>query len=447
MIWAVVAMLAMGFAGAQLAGLDPRIATAALVALAVFLWATLVVPEYLTALLFFAAVLVTGIASEGAVLAGFSSKAIWLVFAGIILGEAIQQHDFGKSIFDRLLGRLRSYGTLIWLVAVAGLMLAFVIPSAMGRVVLTAPLAIGLCDQLGFGKDAPERSGVYLATILGTTLPAFSILTSNVPNLVLLGAMEAAFGVTVSYGDYFVLNFPVLGIGAFLMTPMLILVLFPGRIDARDKVAEPAPWTPGQKKLAALLCATLALWASDELHGISPAWIGLCAAILCMAPGGLVSPAIFKKLNFGPWFFVAGAIGLGAVVAESGLGEVMWSRLAALLPLADLPAPAQFAALVSSSILLGAFATLPAAPSVYTPLAESIAATIGWPLQSVILAEVPSFVFFAFPYQAPPVLVGLILLKVPLGRAAKLLGIHFVAGVIVVIPLHYLWGRALGVFP
>ena len=71
-----------------------------------------------------------------------------------------------------------------------------------------------------------------------------------------------------------------------------------------------------------LLLATLAFWATDNLHGISAAWIGLAAALICLAPRiGAIEPSALTKLNFGPWFFVAGAISLGAVVRDSGLGR------------------------------------------------------------------------------------------------------------------------------
>ena len=55
--------LLLGLAGAALAlaGADVRFAAALIVAATVFLWATLVVPEYYTALVFIAAVLVLGL--------------------------------------------------------------------------------------------------------------------------------------------------------------------------------------------------------------------------------------------------------------------------------------------------------------------------------------------------------------------------------------------------
>ena len=96
---------------------------------------------------------------------------------------------------------------------------------------------------------------------------------------------------------------------------------------------------------------------------------------------------------------------------------------------------------------LAEFTTLPAAPSVFTPLAASIAQTIGWSVDGVVLAQIPSFVIFALPHQAPPVLVGLTLLKIPLREAMRFFIFSFLLGAVVLIPPALLLGTLFGLFP
>jgi hypothetical protein len=424
------------------------LSTALLAILVAFLWATLAIPAELTALLFFTALLLTGLAPDHVALAGFESKAVWLVFAGLVLSEMIGRHDMGHALFDRLLGRLGSYRQLVWLVAVTGLTMAFLIPSAMGRVLLLAPLVLALADRLGFAEDDPRRHGLFLGAVLGTVVPAFTIITSNVPNLVLMGAAEAIYGRTLTYGEYLALNFPVLGFGAFLLVPILVLHLFPGEARISLPETRPAPWTRDQVKIGVLLAVTLAFWTTDKLHGIPSAWIGLAAAVFALMPGvGLLPPQAIGRINFGPWFFAAGSIGLGGVVSHSGLGDLLWNHIAAAVPLEGLPAPAKYAVAQVSAMILASVTTLPAIPAVFTPLAGAIAASLDWPLDAVLLAQVPAFVIFAFPFQAPPVLVGLTFLGVPLAAAMKLMLRYFLLAALLLSPLHYLWGRLLGVFP
>jgi di/tricarboxylate transporter len=59
-------------------------------AIAILLWATSALPEYLTALLFFAAVAVFRAAPADVLFSGFQSEAFWLVLGGFVLGAAIR---------------------------------------------------------------------------------------------------------------------------------------------------------------------------------------------------------------------------------------------------------------------------------------------------------------------------------------------------------------------
>jgi di/tricarboxylate transporter len=436
------------FVVAFAAGASPLVSIAILALLTAFLWATLAIPAELTALVFFLALLLAGLAPDHVVLAGFESKAIWLVFAGLVLSEAIGRHDMGHAIFDRLLGRLSSYPQLIWLVASTGLIMAFFIPSAMGRVLLLAPLVVALADRLGFAENDPRRHGLFLATVLGAVVPAFTIITSNVPNLVLMGAAEAIYDRTLTYGEYLALNFPVLGLGTFVLIPSLVLLLFPGERGLTLQALRPTPWTRDQIRIFCVLAVILAFWTTDKLHGISSAWIGLAAAVFMLMPGvGLLPAQTIGKINFGPWFFVAGSIGLGGVVSHSGLGDLLWGQVATVVPFEGLPNPLKFAVIQLSATILAVVATLPAIPAVFTPLVGSIADSLDWPLDAVLLAQVPAFVIFAFPFQAPPVLVGLTVLGVPLKVAMRLMLRYFIVAALVLSPLHYLWGRLLSVFP
>ncbi|MEQ9607278.1 MAG: hypothetical protein RLN99_06385, partial [Kiloniellaceae bacterium] len=140
-------------------------------------------------------------------------------------------------------------------------------------------------------------------------------------------------------------------------------------------------------------------------------------------------------------------IGLGGVVSHSGLGALVWGQIAAVVPLEGLSNPAKYAVVQGSAMLMATVTTLPAIPAVFTPLAGAIAESLDWPLDAALLAQVPAFVIFGFPFQAPPVLVGLTFLGVPFSAAMRVMLRYLVIAALVLSPLHYLWGRLLGVFP
>lgn len=55
------------------------------VGITILLWATSLLPEFITALLFFAVAMVAKIAPPHVIFGGFASSAFWLVFSGFVL--------------------------------------------------------------------------------------------------------------------------------------------------------------------------------------------------------------------------------------------------------------------------------------------------------------------------------------------------------------------------
>jgi di/tricarboxylate transporter len=124
---------------------------AGVIVVAIGLWATAVVPEYFTSIIFFfLAVTLTG-APPNVVFSGFYSSAAWLVFGGLVIGFAVQTTGLGARIAGTLLGYFRgSYLGIIVRTVVAASLMAFFIPSNMGRIMIMVPIFLRLADRLGF---------------------------------------------------------------------------------------------------------------------------------------------------------------------------------------------------------------------------------------------------------------------------------------------------------
>lgn len=451
----IAAALALACAGAATfawvsSGAPVQLVLAAwVIGIAIFLWASAVVPEYVTALVLFFLAVLTQTAPPSVVFSGFHSTAVWLVFGGLILGLSVQQSGIAdRAVALALRAGHTSYRSLIWSLAVVGLGLAFVVPSAMGRVMIMIPIVIALAERMGFAAGSNGRTGMVLAVGLGTMLPAFGILPSNVPNMAMMGAAGSIYGLDFQYGDYFLLNFTVLGFLTFLAVPMVIIRLFSQDLPAAPERPDAPPWTAPERRLVIILAITIVFWASDFAHGVSPAWVALGAAIACLTPRlGVIEPAALTRVNFGPWIFVAGVIGLGAIASHSGLADRVGQLMVSAFDLGALATWQQFAGIVAMGMVTGVVTSLPAAPAVMTPLAQSLAATTGWPLESVLMAQVPTWAIFAFPYQAPPLVVALALGGVAMSRAIPVMLVLLVFGIAVTLPAHFLWMRALGVLP
>ncbi len=339
-----------------------------------------------------------------------------------------------------------TYWGLVAGVVVVGVALSFAMPSSMGRVALFVPIVVALTERLGLAEGSAGRTGILLAAALGVILPGFAILPSNVPNLVMLGAAEQVHGVTPSYAAYLVLHFPVLGALKAVAIVALVLVLYPARLAPPLAGQAAPPPRADERRLAALLALTLILWLTDAWHGISPAWIGMAAALACLAPGlRLVSvDELTSGRLFAPMLHVAAIMGLGGVVAASGLGEVLGAALAEAAGLAPGAGGRNFAALVGGQSLIGLATLLTGLPAVMTPLAADLGEASGLPLMTVLMTEVLAFSNVILPYQLAPLIIALRLAGVRTAEAAKLTLALAAFTLAVLMPLDYLWWRLLG---
>lgn len=428
---------------------EPASAAHAL-ALGVFgvgLWATGALPEYVTAMAFFLLAMLFKVAPADVVFSGFHSTAFWLVLGGLVAGVAVKRTGLGERIARHLAGSFgTSYPGIIAGLVSVGVALAFLMPSSMGRVVLMIPIATALADHFGFDEGRPGRTGIVLAAVLGCHMPTFTILPANVPNLVLLGAAETLQGVTLMYGRYLLLHFPVLGLLKAVLIVLVIARMFPDKPSPRAETAGLGAMSKDEGRLALLLALALAFWVTDFLHHISPAWIMLAAALVCLLPAvGLVPMAAFnQQLNFGSLLYVAGIMGLGAVVAHSGLGEVLGGGLLAWFPLQPGAAAHNFFSLAAMSSLIGLATTLPGTPAVMTPLADEMARAAGLSVEAVLMTQVLGFSTMLLPYQSAPLVVGMQLGNVPMAAAVKVTLILALMTVLLLLPLDFLWWRLLG---
>ncbi|MCA8909854.1 MAG: anion permease [Rhodospirillaceae bacterium] len=419
-------------------------------------WATGALPEFLTSLVFFLTAMLLAIAPPAVVFSGFTSNALWLVFGGLVLAGAVDLTGLGRALAVRIAGGTdRAYWQIIAGLVTLAMLLAFLVPSTMGRVLLMVPLVLALADRMGYPRGSKGRTGMLLAPILATYLVACTILPANVPNLVLIGASETVLGNTIRYGDYFLLHFPVLGALKAVLLVAIISLMFGHRPEpeASPPVAAGAPAlddrrVPGPARLlAVVLLVTLACWATDSLHGISPAWVALAAAIICLWPGAGLLPAdaLARHVSLVPFVYVSGVLGVARLIDASGLGAWLSDQLLAVLPVAGASDGLVFASLSSLAVVIGMVATMPAIPATLTSLAPDVSQITGWSDYAVTMTQVMGYSTVVLPYQVPPLIVGMAISGVPVRSAVRTILILAAVTVVLLWPLAFLWWHVLGV--
>lgn len=434
---------------------DPLVLRAAAVVIAALgLWASAVIPEPVTAIAFFLALIVLGIVKPPVAFAGFHASAFWLVFGGMVLGLSVKKTGLGLRLARTLVGRVGSgYLALCVGIAAVAMALAFLMPSSTGRVMLLIPVVLSMADHLGYRQGERGRTGLVLLTGMVCFNPPTAVLPAVVPNMVLMGAAETMYGVHFQYLPWLIAHFPTTG----LLKTMLIVgccwVLFRQQPQPEDdaSLGEHTPLSSDEKRLLVILMLTLGLWVTDSLHGVSPAWVAMAAGLACLLPGTgarapLISLEAFQKgVNFSFLLHVAGLLSLGTVVAQTGLGDALGQWLIGVVPLWPDHPVGNFFALAGIATTTGLITTLPGVPAVLAPLADQLSAASGLSIQTVLMIQVIGYSTVVLPFQVPPLIAAMHLGGIPAGQGARLTLSVFVLALILVWPLTTLWWTALSI--
>lgn len=420
---------------------------AAVVFFTMALLATGVLSEYVTALLFFLVATLLAIAPPEVVFSGFASSTVWLVFGGLLIAEAVNSTGLGRRLAHGLIGaRTLSYERLIAITVMFSTALAFVMPATLGRILLLLPVLGALAEQNGLTRGSKGMNGVYLAAIMSTYQCGTAVLPANAPNLVLAGAAETLYGVRLTYAEYLVVQFPVMGLLKGVVIGLLTCwTLRESTRNVADERESP-PMTAAERRLAAILALALSMWVTDFAHGIQPGWIALAAGLACILPGiGVLPPgALNERVRLGSFFYVAAVLGLGSVLSQSGLAGQMGNGLSGLLRLEPGSDFVNFAALSILASAAGLLTTNPVQPALLAPLAGQFAAAAGWPIEAALMTIAVGFTTIILPYQVPPVMVGLQAAGLDLRTTLRFTTPLALFSLLVLIPLDYGWWRLIG---
>ncbi len=423
--------------------------TGALLVLVMGLWAIGTLPEYFVALIFFTLAILLGVATPAVIFSGFASGTLWLVLGGLVIAEAVRSTGLGERIARVALGtQTLTYRQLITAAVLVSLVLSFLMPATVARILLLVPIMAAVAERHGLLRGSMGYTGVMLATILATFQCGTAILPANAPNLVLAGAAETLYDVHLIYAEYLWSQFPVMGLIKGWLIMVMICRLCPAQTQAGAMVAELSPMSAEEKRLAVIVFASLALWATDFLHGIRPGWIALAAAVIALMPRiGAVPVTMFQeRVRFGTFFYIGAILGLGAVMIETGLSVAIGNAVLSLFRLEPGEDAANFAVLSLISTFAGLITTNPSQPALLAPLAGHFAEAADWPLKTALMTLAVGFSTVILPYQVPPVVVGLQVAQLSVQTAMRVTVPLAAISVITLIPLQYFWWKLIGYF-
>ncbi len=385
--------------------------------------------------------------------AAFSGKAIWLIFAGMALSLSITETPLGARLASLFLGRVRSYGRLLLGLHLLGILSAILIPSGMIRIVILMPLVISLLKALGEKPASPVSAALVLSLACSTYYGGTGILTASVPNLVVLGVMESR-EVQVYWGQWAGYLFPVFGLIRTGCCYVLIRLVYstPQALAFSSTSAEvshvPEKTTPAEKKSLAVLVLGILLWATDALHGIHPAYIGLFLVLLCYLPGwGPLSPKQLKGVNFPILIYVAAMFAVGHALETTGTSLRLARAMADWLDLLQQPPAVRLGAITGLMAPFNFLTDTAAIAGILTPVLLDIGAGLGLQATHIGLSVAIGTSLVFIPYQAAPFVLAYSFRYARMGQFILLMSLLSVATLILLLPLNLLYWHVTGLLP
>ncbi|WP_380676190.1 SLC13 family permease [Salinigranum sp. GCM10025319] len=385
-------------------GMDAGGILVVIVAVAVMFWMTNVLDPTLVGLFVIGSIWLTQ--SGERALVGFTYPATWLVVFGIVMGEAIQSSGLSDRLehvlYDLVLPTdgvatpERVYRKLLVALCLVGAALAIVVPSAMVRVLLLAPIVSDIGARFSREK---ARIGVFTAPLVATYYSGTGVLTGSLPNVVVVDILRTSGGVEVSWLEWFLTMFPLMGLARALLVAAVVARLCrpagtefdapdPSRTDSVDRSG----------RMTLLLFLGVGIWLTDAWHGLHPAFGAVVVVLLALLPPiGILSSGALADVDVSIALFVAAVFAIADGLTATGV-----AGQAAQTLLGTVPQPTSLAGglvlafgftLVSMLFVEGV-----AVASILTPvLLESVPALDA---TAVVMAEAVALGTYFFPYQS-----------------------------------------------
>jgi sodium-dependent dicarboxylate transporter 2/3/5 len=335
------AMLALLAAGAVLFWLLPLgIAPQAHKALAVGLfmiaaWMTQVLDHGISGILGCFLFWMFGIAKFETAFSGFADSSAWFLFGAICFGLMAGKSGLARRLAFAVMRRVgHSYPRLLLGLIISNFLLTPVVPSGIARVVIMAAIAMGLVDAFGVAKGSNIARGMFIILVYQATI-FDKMVIAGAASITARGAIERFGDVRVLWSQW-ALGYLPCDIIVMIVAWRLALRMYPpetvtlpgGSDYLQREIRAMGPWSAAEIRAALLMSVAIGLWVTDFLHHIPAPMIGLGVGLLAVMPRiGVLDADDVRKVNYLPIFFVAAAVSLSNVLAQSHALDVLTTIL------------------------------------------------------------------------------------------------------------------------
>lgn len=381
------------------------------------LWLTELIPLAASALLIPVVAVVTGIAGETAVFQAFADPIIMLFLAGFLLAEGMRRTGLDRWVALAILHRSSAQPAYLMLTLMALTAFLSMWMSNTAAAAITIPIALAILAKIPDEEEPTGfRKALILAVAYSATIGGIGSAIGTPANMLAMSFLNKYTSAKLAFADWFAFGLPVV----VLMTPIVWLYLLftfglnPWRVNGAIRHSiqhelyaaefkQQAPLGRDQKLVLGIFMGVMALWLTEEWHGLSTAIVAIGGAILLFLLR-LVKEEDLNAINWNALLTFGGGLAIGTLLVSTGVSD--WIALQ-LVGLNRLPAALVIFLVAGLTLLLGAFISNTACAAMLIPLAIPLAQLLGLdPRLLVAVVAIGSSIDFALVIGTPPTMLA-----------------------------------------
>lgn len=349
-------------------------------------------------------------------LGGFSNSAVALVAAALFLASAMQATNLHKRIALWILTRVGTKtGSIVFGAILVSIVLAFFVPSATARAGALVPILMGMVAAFGLPKNSKLAALLIITAVQSISIWNVGIKTAAAQNMVAIGFIEKEFGITISWGQWFLYAAPWSILMSIILYFVMINLIKPetrnvqgSKEITKQQLKDLGPLKKEELRLIIVSVALLFFWATEsKLHPFDTTTVTIIAIAILLSPkiGVFDWKSVEKLIPWGTIIVFAVGIALGTILLDTQGAQWLSDNVFGAMGLDGMPLLATIALISAFNILIHlGFASATSLSSALIPVFIALTTTISLDGNDIGFIIIQQFVIsfgFLLPVSAP----------------------------------------------
>lgn len=380
----------------------------ALTAGAVSIWATEILPPIPVAASLTFLYVLCGVAKPAVVFAPWSSFLPWMCLAALVIGEALEHCGLTKRIALRIMLLVgATFNRAVIGLMITGIIMAFLLPDIMCRVVIFVAIAHGLVQALEVDPRSRLSSALMMAGFCAATSPGYGFLTGTEMALIASSIVQQTTGAPLNWTEYAIAQFP---FNMFYCAVSICMILFIIRGKERlkdeehlkthlqERLKEMGPLSMQEIKVGIMLLLGIGGILTEKWHGLPGTFLYALVGMMCYLPFlKIAKPEGIRHLNVSFIIFIVACLGIGSTAGAVGAPKWIATQITPILE--SFSPGGTVIATYGTSVFMKFMLTPLAAVSTFTSSIIEIANAVGMDPRPLIYAFLVGLDQYIFPYE------------------------------------------------